>query len=91
MIANYGYSDGLGEFYVIVDTDRCDGCGDCVEACPEHILEIFLDDYDENVVKVKDSAVKSISYTCSRCKSANANSDYICHEVCPREVLTHSW
>lgn len=24
----------------IIDTDRCKGCGLCVEVCPKHVLEI---------------------------------------------------
>jgi hypothetical protein len=27
MIANYGYKDGSGEFFISIDTDCCDGCG----------------------------------------------------------------
>ncbi|MCL5951617.1 MAG: 4Fe-4S binding protein, partial [Chloroflexi bacterium] len=23
-----------------MDTDRCSGCGDCITACPAHILEL---------------------------------------------------
>ena len=34
MKISYGYSDGTGEYYITVDTGKCDGCGKCVEACP---------------------------------------------------------
>ena len=27
-IANYGYTDGSGDYYIIVDTDKCDGESD---------------------------------------------------------------
>ena len=27
MIVHYGYADGSGGYYLIVDTDECDGCG----------------------------------------------------------------
>ena len=31
MIANYGYKDGSGDWFISIDTDRCNGCGKC---CP---------------------------------------------------------
>jgi len=37
MIANYGYKDGSGEYFISIDTDRCNGCGDCVPACPADV------------------------------------------------------
>jgi ferredoxin len=47
MRAHYGYADGSGEYYIIIDTDRCDGCGACASACPKDIFEIITDDYDD--------------------------------------------
>ena len=34
MLANYGYKDGAGEFYITIDTDKCIECPDhaCVAA-----------------------------------------------------------
>ena len=40
MMANYGDKDGSGEFFMVLDTDTCDGCDDCVEACQWGVLEI---------------------------------------------------
>ncbi len=31
---HYGYTDGTGEYFIAIDTGRCDGCGECVSACP---------------------------------------------------------
>ena len=54
MKAHYGYKDGAGEFYIIIDTDKCIECADhpCVPACPEGVLEIIVDDYDDEVCAV---------------------------------------
>ena len=27
MLANYGYKDASGDFFITIDTDKCDGCG----------------------------------------------------------------
>ena len=34
MLANYGYSDGSGNYFITIDTEKCNRCGDCVAACP---------------------------------------------------------
>ena len=91
MIANYGYSDGSGDFFIVVYGDNCDGCGKCVEVCPERVLNIITDDYDQEVVEVKSEAVKKISYMCSACRSTCGQGVYPCDVVCPREAIVHSW
>ena len=40
MIANYGFRDGSGDWYVTIDTDKCNGCSKCPEVCPAKILEV---------------------------------------------------
>ncbi|MBW1829530.1 MAG: 4Fe-4S binding protein [Deltaproteobacteria bacterium] len=44
MLANYGYKDGSGDFFITLDTDKCDGCGDCVTACPNGVFEVVDED-----------------------------------------------
>ena len=41
MIANYGYADGEGEFYITIDTSRCESCEakPCIAACPASLYE----------------------------------------------------
>jgi ferredoxin len=45
MIANYGYKDGSGDFFIAIDMDRCNGFGACVKAYP---ASFFMVDEDEN-------------------------------------------
>ncbi|MBW1798692.1 MAG: 4Fe-4S binding protein, partial [Deltaproteobacteria bacterium] len=44
MLANYGYKDASGDFFITIDTDKCDGCGDCVSACPVDVFEVMDED-----------------------------------------------
>lgn len=71
MITHYGYIDGSGEFYIIIDSDKCNSCGECVKRCPQNALEMvteFIDLEDKTVVAVTEQHRKKIKYTCSQCK-----------------------
>jgi len=90
MIAQYGYADGSGEYFIVIDTDKCDGCGECVKACPKGVFDVLPDDYDDLVACVKDELLKSISYVCpgyEKCRSLEVN----CHTACPRDAISHTW
>jgi len=95
MIANYGYKDGSGEYIITVDTDKCDGCGDCVKACSYEVLEIIEDPYeileDKNVVAVTDAHRKKLKYTCSPCKPVSGRKELPCVAACKSEAISHSW
>lgn len=44
MLANYGYKDDSGDFFITIDTDKCNGCGDPVSACPAHNFAVIDED-----------------------------------------------
>lgn len=90
-IANYGYTDGSGNYYIIVNTDKCDGCGKCVEACPRGILEVITDDYDDRVLAVKQEHHKNLKYACAPCKPTSGTRVLKCQAACPYNAITHSW
>ena len=54
-IANYGYTDGSGDWYIVVDSDKCDGCGTCKDTCPVSVFEIV--DAKSKAANVKDCLV----------------------------------
>jgi len=96
MIANYGYKDGSGEYFIIIDTDQCDGCGDCVKACPENVFQLLEEDpndplRDEPVVVVPSEERKKIKYTCGPCKPTTERPPLPCISACAHGAVSHSW
>jgi ferredoxin len=96
MIVDYGYKDGSGEYFISIDTNKCNGCGACIPACPAQVFELKTEDpYDpfreEPVVVVKEEERKKINFTCSPCKPVSNRSPLPCMQACPSEAITHSW
>jgi ferredoxin len=94
-IANYGYTDGSGSWYIIIDTDKCDGCGKCVEACPQNVFEVGEDEADplrdEPIAKVRAEVRKSIKYICGPCKPVGGPRDAKCEVACDKGAISSSW
>lgn len=60
-----------------IATNRCKGCGLCVEACPKHVLHLdeqTVNDLGYHPAQLTDGA------TCTSCA--------ICARVCPDTVFT---
>ena len=97
MIANYGYEDGSGPYYITVDGDSCVTCREhgCVRACPQNAYAIEIDDYDDYVAIVVESARKQLRELCSVCKGRSADigpdRGLPCVDACPGGALRHSW
>lgn len=91
MIANYGYKDGSGEYFIVMDTAKCNGCGECVPACPAGVLEMILNDYDERVAAVSDSQRRKLKYSCAPCKPVSNRPVLPCVAVCKPAAIQHSW
>jgi ferredoxin len=57
-----------------VDTDRCDGCGDCLPACPAQVFELVENEFDLDALTplaaVKADHSKKLKYSCGPCKPA---------------------
>ncbi|MHA2265584.1 MAG: 4Fe-4S binding protein [Candidatus Thorarchaeota archaeon] len=106
MQANYGYKDGSGEFYITIDTDKCDSCGKCVEVCPPKILVmvevcppkilVMVGDpfdplSDADIPIVIEAERKKIKYTCGPCKPVDKQEEEPCIKACEPCAITHSW
>jgi len=90
MLANYGYKDGSGEYFITIDTDKCDGCGACVTACREGVFEVGEDPNDpfreEPEAFATDAQRKKLRYTCAPCKPYLTSLAGITTEVSLREM-----
>jgi len=70
MITYYGYADGSGEYFVAIDSDKCEGCGRCVKMCPKGVLQVgsvFIDLEDKSVAVVKEECCNKLGYLCAEC------------------------
>ena len=94
MIANYGFKDGSGDWFVIIDTDKCNGCGKCAEACPVKILVVGADEIDifrkEPVAFVKHKERKKIRYSCAPCRPGYGEPPPPCVASCEPQAISHS-
>jgi ferredoxin len=86
MLANYGYADASGDYYITIDTDKCNGCGECAQICPKDIFEMVLDDYDEKVPIVREEVCRQLGHECEA-----EVCGYKCQEICEEKAITHSW
>jgi len=92
MIIYYGYRDSSGEYYIIVDSEKCDGCGKCIKQCPQNALEVatmMIDLEDKLVAAVKKEHIKKIKYTCSPCKPENNAT--LCMSACEKKAILCIW
>ncbi|TRO52748.1 4Fe-4S dicluster domain-containing protein [Candidatus Bathyarchaeota archaeon] len=92
MITHYGYTDGSGEYYVVIDTAKCNGCGKCVKVCPQSALELvsmFIDLDDKTVAAVTEQQRKNIKYACSPCKPESEKTP--CTLACNEKAIWCVW
>jgi ferredoxin len=91
MLANWGYQDGSGAYFITIDTDKCDGCRKCVEACPQRALEVGEDPADplreEPVAFVAEEHRKKLRFSCSPCKKYLTAEGGSAASRTPEEVL----
>jgi ferredoxin len=93
MIANYGYQDGSGEYYITIVTDRCLDCEGrwCVAACPQSLYAIEADDYDDEVATIAAAARKQLKEKCAACKPVGGYEGLPCTKACVPGAISHSW
>jgi Fe-S-cluster-containing hydrogenase component 2 len=96
MLANYGYSDASGDYFITIDTDKCNGCGDCVSACPAGVFQVIDGDpndpmNEDPIVTVIPDKKKKIKYECGPCKPSTNRPSSPCIQVCTQSAIALSW
>jgi Fe-S-cluster-containing hydrogenase component 2 len=96
MLANYGYKDASGDFFITIDTDICNGCEDCVSACPLGVFAVLDEDpndpmREEPVAIVNADKKKKLKYECNPCKPSNDRQELPCVAACKAGAISHSW
>jgi len=94
MLANYGYVDASGDYYITINTDICVDCQEkrCVSLCPSQLFEIEVDDYDDEVAIIKESVRNTLKAQCANCKPIEGRAEVLpCQSACPASAITHSW
>jgi NAD-dependent dihydropyrimidine dehydrogenase PreA subunit len=92
MMMHFGYSDGSGEYYIVIDTDKCNGCALCLQNCPQGALEIedmLIDLEDQMVALVKEEHRKKLKYTCASCKPEMGLTP--CISACKLQAIKCIW
>jgi len=88
---HYGYTDGTGNYFITIDAGRCDGCGECVKACPSGIFVVAEDDNGRLKAKVREEARKKLAFLCPGFQACSSEHEVNCHSVCLKEAISHSW
>jgi ferredoxin len=97
VIANYGYEDGSGFYYITIDGDTCANCAHhaCTVACPQNVYRLEMDDYDDLVAVVDEHSRKRLRELCSLCKGQDGGGGsqrkLPCTDACRAGALRHSW
>ncbi len=94
MIANYGFEDGSGTYYITIDTNKCSVCKErgCIDACPAKLFQVEADDWDEEVVVVKKEMSNKLKSSCTECKPTHHTPELLlCKKACTLQAITHSW
>jgi predicted CoA-substrate-specific enzyme activase len=87
----YGYSDGTGEYFITIDNNLCNGCGECAENCPAGIFVMEKDGSSPPRATVSKDNRKRLALLCPGKEGCPRGEENNCQEICPVHAITHSW
>ncbi|HSW56976.1 MAG TPA: acyl-CoA dehydratase activase [Dehalococcoidales bacterium] len=91
MKISYGYTDGTGDYYITLDSSKCDGCGKCVPACPSGVWEVGRNQHGQPKARVKEELRKKLHLVCPGFKACSTTHANNCHSACPNAAISHRW
>jgi ferredoxin len=94
MMANYGYEDGTGTYYIKINTLSCAKCShkNCVNACPSKLFRIKENDWGDEIIVIIDQFRNDLLSLCIDCKSlGDGDNLYPCQRSCDMNSISHSW
>jgi len=91
MKINYGYTDATGDYFITVDTGLCNGCGECVKACPAGLFIMVDDDDGQPKAEIKMEERKGLAFSCPGFDACSKTCEANCHSVCASNAISHSW
>ncbi|MFC1919955.1 acyl-CoA dehydratase activase [Chloroflexota bacterium] len=87
----YGFSDGTGDYYITIDLGRCDGCGECVSACPSDIFKVSAENGRQPRAEVTEAARKRLSIVCPGHILCSDVNQINCRSACPGDAISLTW
>lgn len=92
IIVYYGYMDASGEYYIVIDSDKCDGCGDCAKKCPRQVLEVIktmVDVEERHLIAVREEHRNRLRYICAQCMPERT--EPLCVVTCAKNAIKWIW
>lgn len=90
MKVQYGYSDGTGEYYITIDHNLCNGCGECITKCPAGIFSLEENGASPKAV-VREECRKKLAALCAGAGACLLGRESNCETVCSVKAITHGW
>jgi ferredoxin len=87
----YGYSDGTGDYFITIDSGKCNGCGECVAACPASIFEMVSEDGRKPKAVVSEAVRKRLAIACPGYSLCSSTHKVNCQSACPNDAISMTW
>jgi predicted CoA-substrate-specific enzyme activase len=87
----YGYNDATGDYYITIDLAKCDGCRECVAACPAGVFEVAAEDGRQPRARVAEAVRKKLSIICPGQDPCQSEHQKNCLSACPNDAINLSW
>jgi len=91
MKVQYGYSDGTGEYFITIDYNLCNGCGECAAQCPARIFVMEKDGASRPRAVVNEESRKKLAILCPGVHECPIGGGTSCQSICKSKAIRLSW